>query len=52
MDQERGRGDAKIMVAQPAGLLFTAREIGDEVLDGVEQRTISRKAMPFAPGDI
>ncbi len=30
MDQERGRGDAKIMVAQPAGLFFAAREIGDE----------------------
>jgi hypothetical protein len=25
------------MVAQPAGLFFAAREIGDEVLDSVEQ---------------
>jgi hypothetical protein len=48
MNQQRGGGDAKIVIGQPAGLLFAARKIGDEILDGIKQGKISRKANRFA----
>jgi len=51
MNQERRSGNAKIMVAQAAGLLFTARKIGDEVLDGVEQGQ-SPERQCLSPGEI
>ncbi len=37
MDQQRGRGEAQVMIAEALGRLLAAREIGDEAPDGVEQ---------------
>jgi hypothetical protein len=40
MDQQSGGGDAEITVAKTAGLLIAARQFGNEILDGVEQKSL------------
>src|SRR4051812_20083208 len=36
MDQQRRGGNAQVAVAETTGRLIAAREVGDEILDGVE----------------